>query len=207
MAYYSMTKLEFVNIMMERKIREKMSGRTVVNQYQVVIGECWESKFNYKPNWDDCSPHGKLEKLNLRNNYTSVIAKYVTNSKSSRQLSFGINDDVLVSTEKYPILFKIPEPVTVSQKKYHTALKALEMKFNEAKKELEKKFMQAKSQLDKKFGILNSLPPSPTPPPKNRPSMFENNDSNENINGNDDNQIQKVAKEKLQFQISYLIDF
>ena len=161
MAYYSMTKLEFVNIMIERKIREKLRGRTVVNQYQVVIGECWESKFNYKPNWDDCSAECKLEKVRLQQTYNRVIAKYVANSKGSiRPLSSGISDDVLVSTEKYPILFKIPEPVTVSQKKYHTALKALEMKFNEAKKELEKKFMEAKSQLDKKFGIVTS----PSPP-------------------------------------------
>ena len=87
--------------------------------------------------------------------------EYVANSKRSiRPLSFGISNDVLVSTEKYPILFRIPEPVTESQKKYHAALKALEMKFNEAKKELEKKFMEAKSQLDKKFGIVTS--PSPT---------------------------------------------
>ena len=160
MAYYSMTKLEFVNIMIERKIREKLRGRTVVNQYQVVIGECWESKFNYKPNWDDCSAECKLEKGRLQQTYNSIIAKYVANSKRSiRPLSFGISNDVLVSTEKYPILFKKPEPVTESQKKYHTALKALEIKFNEAKKELEKKFMEAKRQLDKKFGIVT--PPSP----------------------------------------------
>ena len=119
MADYSMTKLEFVNIMMERKIREKMSGRTVVNKYQVVIGECWESKFNYKPNWDDCSAECKLEKGRLQQTYNRVIAKYVANSKGSiRPLSFGISNDVLVSTEKYPILFKKPEPVTESQKKY-----------------------------------------------------------------------------------------
>ena len=161
MAYYSMTKLEFVNIMIERKIREKLRGRTVVNQYQVVIGECWESKFNYKPNWYDCSAECKLEKGRLQQTYNSIIAKYVANSKRSiRPLSFGISNDVLVSTEKYPILFRIPEPVTESQKKYHAALKALEMKFNEAKKELEKKFMEAKSQLDKKFGIVTS----PSPP-------------------------------------------
>ena len=158
---YSMTKLEFVNIMVERKIRERFRfSHAKVNQYQVAISECWESKFNYKPNWDDCSAECKLEKGRLQQTYNRVIAKYVANTKRKRPLSFGISDDVLISMEKYPLLFKKPEPVTESQKKYHTALKALEMKFNEAKKELEKKFMEAKSQLDKKFGIVTS----PSPP-------------------------------------------
>ena len=159
---YSMTKHEFMNIMIQRKIRERFKpfkGGLKVNQYQDVVGECWESKFNYKPNWDDCSSECKLEKNRLQQNYNRVLAKYISNRASRRPFLFGISDDVLISMEKYPLLFKKPEPVTESQKKYHAALKALEMKFNEAKKELEQKFMEAKCQLDKKFGIVT--PPSP----------------------------------------------
>ena len=155
---YSMTKHEFMNIMIQRKIRERFKpfkGGLKVNQYQDVVGECWESKFNYKPNWDGSSSNCTLEKKKLRNDYNRVIAKYTSNvNRSIRPLSFGFNNDIFVSMEKYPILFKKPEPVTESQKKYHAALKALEMKFNEAKKELEQKFMEAKCQLDKKFGIV-----------------------------------------------------
>ena len=76
---YSISKLEFVNIIIERKIRER-------KKHQVVISECWESKFNYKPNWDDCSSECMLEKNRLKQNFnryattTFTLAKVIDKS-------------------------------------------------------------------------------------------------------------------------------
>ena len=97
---YSMTKHEFMNIMIQRKIRERFKpfkGGLKVNQYQDVVGECWESKFNYKPNWNDCSSECKIEKNRLQQNYNRVLAKYISNRASRRPFLFGISNDVLIS--------------------------------------------------------------------------------------------------------------
>ena len=67
----SISKIEFVSILRERKILSNPSVMylTEKEKYQVVITEVWEAKFQFKPNWIDPSPETIQEKENLKRAY------------------------------------------------------------------------------------------------------------------------------------------
>ena len=82
--------------------------------------------------------------------YRRLFYRY--NKHGTWKKNLGPNqNDVFISQEMCPILFKKPDDLTESQQKYYDALENLEKKFSFAKKELERKFKEAKTELEKKF--------------------------------------------------------
>ena len=96
--------VEFANIVEDRKSLKDFRGRSITNQFEIVIREVVGSKYdsNITLNFETCCPK---ERKRLRTEYDRLKKKMRNNSNRGRKLSFELDGTrPFISSQLYPTL-------------------------------------------------------------------------------------------------------
>ena len=102
----SISKLEFVDILIDNPDILSNVRQYSQNQYQYVIDRVCGTKYKYKIPWD--SQSSKDDKKNIRKHFDLLYEKFKTNRKTKSRgtpLNKGFTNENWLCHEKYPNLF------------------------------------------------------------------------------------------------------
>ena len=103
---FSISKIEFVDILIKNPNILKGVKQYKAKQYQYIINEVCGTKYDYKIPWDLKSSQNDLK--NIQSRFKDFYAKYKMNQKNKSRgtpLNDGFSNEAWICHENYPNLF------------------------------------------------------------------------------------------------------